>query len=224
MEACRRAFGPADPLTLQASRQRIGNLMTMADRRAEALRLQEQTVSLMERLLGEDNPLTLVEKSYLSLFMVGEAKLAEAEALARTTSEKLEKVLGADRRQTVDAKLNLATILRAHGGRSQLEESLRLLRAGVTFYETYMGHGNATTNDVRRVQIEVLLVLDRPDEAETTMRSLLDSERRRFGPASLSALKSNARLARILIAQVKSLAEAEDLARTAAAVATSVLA
>jgi len=215
-ESCRRLFGRADPRTLEAGRQRTWNLVVSAGRRDEGVALQRETVAWLSRTLGPEDPSSLVELSHLAALLVHSAKAEEAETLARQATEGLRRVLGPERRPTVDAEAGLAFILRTRGGLPRLLEAERITRSAVAFYGSRMGTDYNVTNELRKAAVEQLTLLGRMDQAVPYARAMLESSSRIYGPDSISTVKAQSRLARVLAGAGTGLQEAEALARESA--------
>jgi non-specific serine/threonine protein kinase/serine/threonine-protein kinase len=215
-EASRKAFGPVDPKTLQAGRLRVEAMVWRGDSRDEALRLQREAIELVSRRLGPEEPSTYTEISNLAMLLEVIGKADEALPLARQAADGLRRVAGTDRRATIDALARLGHVLRTRGGPGALTEAVSLHREVLAFYESKMGPDHGSTLEFRKSMIELLLLLDRPAEAEPQARAILVSHQRMLGVEDLSTLKADARLARVLIAEGAKLEEAEKLAKVAA--------
>jgi tetratricopeptide (TPR) repeat protein len=214
-EACRKAFGPVDPRTLQALRVRTTNLITLPQRREEALRMVDEVIDLISRRLGPEESLVFIMMNHKAGLLDQAGQLDEAETLSRRAVEGF-RAGGMDRRPSMDAVATLAHILRTRGGPGMLTEAERLQRSVIAFYDARIGPDYGSTVELRKVEIELLLLLDRPAEAEGQARIILDGHQRLYGPDSINTLKSQARLARVLLAEGVKLEEAENLARHSA--------
>jgi len=202
----RRALGAENPKTLQTM-GRLGRILHLQGKLAQAEALLGQTVQIGRRVLGPEHPDTLASMNHLVYVYAEEGKTAQAEALDRQTLEIRRRVLGSEHRDTLISMNNLAAVYAEEGRYAEAEaicrQNLELRRhalgsehpdtlasmANLALYNSYQG---------------------KRAEAEALFGQTLEIQRRVLGPEHPNTLRSMNNLANVYVAQGK-YAQAEAL-------------
>ncbi|KAI6355522.1 hypothetical protein MCOR25_008168 [Pyricularia grisea] len=103
----------------------MNNLALMLDRQRkyeEAEEMCRTTLKLSEKVLGQENPDTLISINNLALMLYKQGKYEEAEQMLRTTLALREKVLGLENPDTLSSIKNLVLLLHSQGKYEEAEE------------------------------------------------------------------------------------------------------
>ncbi|KAK1641365.1 kinesin light chain [Colletotrichum phormii] len=188
---------------------RIGRSNTLLGKYDEAEQTHRQTLELSQKVLGPENPSTLVSMNNLALVLERQGKYDEAEQMHRQTLELREKVLGPENPSTLVSMGNLAGVLERQG---KYDEAEQMHRQTLELSQKVLGPENPST----LVSMNNLaLVLERQgkyDEAEQMHRQTLELSQKVLGPENPSTLVSMNNLALVLERQGK-YDEAEQMHR-----------
>jgi tetratricopeptide (TPR) repeat protein len=175
----------------------------------EAEKIYRGSMELKERLLGEEDPETLVSMSRLAGWLSGQCKRIEAEMLYRRLLRLREKVLGTDDEATLESKNSLAQVLSELGKYLDAEKILQEL---VEVQERVFGKNHPKVLKTMGALPMVLKELGRLDDAEKTLRQLVALKSSLHGEEHLETLESMNDLA-IVVAEREQYAEAERIFR-----------
>ncbi len=114
------SWGPSRPDTL-GSRNNLANAYGTAGRVEEAIRLHEQTLEAMERILDPEHPDTLRSRNNLANAYRAAGRHAEAIALHERTLRDSERLLGPEHPDALTSRHNLAIAYRAAGRDEEAE-------------------------------------------------------------------------------------------------------
>jgi tRNA A-37 threonylcarbamoyl transferase component Bud32/tetratricopeptide (TPR) repeat protein len=209
-EASRRTFGPLDPRTLHVSRNLTTCLAGIAERRDEAVSLQRGVLEDLRSARGERDPTYLVELGHLAGLLKEAGDLEGAERTGREALAGLREIRGAGSRLSADTALRLAHVLNL---REVFEEAEQLVADAQGFYALRVGPDHPHTLEIKKFRSQLLVALGLFEAAETIAREVSESESRVYGSDALSALKAEARVARIMLLRGGDAAEAEARAR-----------
>jgi tetratricopeptide (TPR) repeat protein len=170
-----------------------------------------KAIKARERMLGREDPDTLMSVSILALVLQYKGKYEEAESMNRRALEGREKVLGKEHPSTLASVDNLALVLRYQG---KYEEAEPMSRRALERTEKALGkeHPN-TLMSVNNLAL-VLLVQGKYEEAESMNRRALDGNEKALGKEHPNTLASFNNLALVLRYQGK-YEEAETMNRRA---------
>jgi eukaryotic-like serine/threonine-protein kinase len=176
-----------------------------------ALRLQQQSLEIRQRVLGPSHPETLQSMHSLAIDLRGEGHYAEAEKLDRETLDVQRRVLGPEHPDTLSSMNSLAVDLDDEGQHAEAE---KLDRKTLEIRRRVLGPEHPDT--LRTMEN---LGADLGDEghyaeAEKVVREALDIERRVFGPEDPATLSLMDNLAVDLNEEGQN-AEAEQVYRQA---------
>ncbi|MEX2217264.1 MAG: serine/threonine-protein kinase [Phycisphaerales bacterium] len=157
----RRLYGPEDKGTIHA----LVNLGAVygdmgAEKQAEGVRVLSEAIELMTRVLGPDDPDTVLAGLYLGIAYQKMNKHAESEPHLRAAWEKQTVLLGEDHPYTITARGSLALALTSLGRleeaeplhRATLEGSIR--RLGEEHVETAQARVNLGVHYVRMRRVQ----------------------------------------------------------------------
>jgi len=189
---------------------------TLAERYADlgllqtARPLQEQTLAIRRRVLGEDHPDTLYSINTLGTLLAELGEFTEAEAYFREAVDKYRKTVGEDH-EAISAIGNLGQVLSSQG---KLEEAERYTRESLAKSRQMLGDEHPSTlNSISNLGV-VLQKLGKLDETESLLREALTKSRRVLGEDHQRTSIAINNLAVLLDSRGK-LPEAESLSREA---------
>ncbi|KAI3530692.1 hypothetical protein CABS02_14420 [Colletotrichum abscissum] len=129
----------------------IGRSKDLLGKYNEAEQMHRQALELKEKVLGPENPDTLISMNNLAEVLRSQGKYDEAEQMHRQELELCEKVLGPENPDTLISMNNLAEVLRSQGKYDEAEEMHRqALELSVT--DRDMLHVSRTTDNYRSPQ------------------------------------------------------------------------
>ncbi len=176
-----------------------------------ALPLQERTLAIRRRVLGEDHPDTLYSINTMGTLLTELGEFTEAETYFREAVDKYRKTVGEDHAETISAIGNLGEVLRSQG---KMEEAERYTREGLTKSRRIMGDDHPSTlTSISNLGV-LLQKLGKLDEAESLHREALAKSRRVLGEDHQRTSIAINNLAVLLDSRGK-LPEAESLSREA---------
>ncbi|GEM_PF-744602 len=174
---------------------------------------QQRALDIRKRVLGEDDPATLLSMNNMALLLQEQGRLEDAEPYCRAALDGRRRVLGDDHPDTITSINNMGYLLLAKGEFAEAEpyyeEAIERSRRALGEEDPETMTAIANMGYLRQMQ-------DRLDEAEPYYRESLDRRRRVLGNEHRDTLQSLNNMAGLLMAQGK-ITEAEPLAREALA-------
>jgi len=182
--------------------------------------LLEKAADIRSRVLGPNDPATLLSKHHLSVILDSQGQFAEAEKLERETLERRRRVLGADHPDTLRTENNLASTLEreargmAEGPEKQrrFAESEKLQQEALEVRRRVLGPEHPDTLASMSNLGSTLDSEERYREAEPLQRETLALQRRIIGAEEPETLGSANNLA-FTLEKLKRYGEAEKLYR-----------
>lgn len=165
-----------------------------------ALTLEQQTLEVRRRVLGEDHPETLTSLNNTGSYLNALGKAKEAENYYRQAFEKSRRVRGEDDPETLVCKSNLGSILREMG---KLSEAEPYLREALEKRRRLLGESHKDTLVSLSEQGMLLKDQGKLAEAEKYYREVLDKRRVALGEDNDSTVYSINNLATLLKDQGK---------------------
>ncbi|KZL87964.1 kinesin light chain [Colletotrichum incanum] len=185
----------------------------------EAEQMHRQTLELCKKVLGPENPSTLISMNNLAVVLESQGKYDEAEQMHRQTLELREKVLGPENPDTLDSMNNLAVVLKSQG---KYDEAEQMHRQTLELSVKVLGPENPDTLVSMDNLAGVLESQGKYDEAEQMHRQTLELYTKVLGPENPDTLVSMDNLAGVLESQGK-YDEAEQMHRQTLELYTKVL-
>jgi tetratricopeptide (TPR) repeat protein len=133
--------GPDDPDTL-ASMNKLANVYGDLGKRADALKLREETLALRKAKLGRDHPDTLQSMNNLAASYFGLGRTADAVKICEEVLAVRKEKLGADHQDTLNSLNNLAVSYRAAG---RPEDALRIFEEALVLRKAKFGPDHLET-------------------------------------------------------------------------------
>ncbi len=199
------------PLIDAQLRQALAELYHMLGRVDLAMPLQESALSTRQRLLGADDPLTLLSTHNTAVLLRAQGKFAEAETFARQAVDRRRVQLGPEHEHTLVSMHVLGSILFDQG---RMDEADRLTREVAETSRRTLGEDHPSTVFYVNGHGALLASRGRYAEAEPFLRSGLEQSRRVHGADHDYTLKAIQNLA-IVLRSNKKMTEAEALSREA---------
>ncbi|KAK1656895.1 hypothetical protein BDP55DRAFT_596875 [Colletotrichum godetiae] len=175
----------------------------------QAEQMHRQTLELSVKVLGPENPDTLISMDNLALVLRSQGKYDEAEQIHRQTLELSVKVLGPENPDTLISMDNLARVLRSQG---KYDEAEQIHRQTLELSVKVLGPENPDTLTSMNNLARVLGSQGKYDEAEQIYRQTLELSEKVLGPENPDTLISMNNLAGVLESQGK-YDEAEQMHR-----------
>ncbi|KAL0929379.1 uncharacterized protein CTRU02_215545 [Colletotrichum truncatum] len=175
----------------------------------EAEQMHRQTLELMQKVLGPENPSTLTSMSNLAGVLKSQGKYEEAEQMHRQTLELSQKVVGLDNPSTLTSMNNLAGVLKSQG---KYEEAEQMHRQTLELRQKVLRLENPSTLTSMNNLALVLESQGKYEEAEQMHRQELELSKKVLRPENPSTLTSMNNLAGMLKSQGK-YEEAEQMHR-----------
>jgi len=176
-----------------------------------AMPLQQSALATRRRVLGADNPETLVSVESMGMLLEAQGKPDQAEQLVRTALDARRRKFGEDNRQTLASISDLGQVLDEEG---KLREAEPLVREALSNRRRVLGEDDPDTIDSISNMAGLLVDEHKLNEAEASYRDALTRYRRYRGeedPDTLGALNN---LGIVLLGAGKP-AEAEPFLREA---------
>jgi tetratricopeptide (TPR) repeat protein len=158
-----------------------------AGRFAEAIPLEEKALAARRRLLGDDDPRTIVSLSSLGGLLNSTGRLDEALPLLREAVERSRRVLGPDDPQTLGAMNSTAAV---HWRKGELDEAQALLRETLSGCRRVFGDDHAFTLSTANNLGVLLTEAGRLEEALPLCREALEGRRGSLGSDHALTLQS----------------------------------
>ena len=140
----------------------------------EVSRLHEpymrEDLEVSRRVLGGEHPSTLISIGNLGGLLRNQGKLTEAEPYLRETLEKSRRVLGDEHPDTLVSIGNMGVLLYSQG---KLSEAEPFFREALEVSRRVLGDEHLDTSQQLRAHFEVLLDLERPDDARALLEDFL---------------------------------------------------
>lgn len=187
--------GGAISLPLAADLTRLGMLYREQGRQAEALSCFEESLSLRQRVLGEDHPDTRRSRTHLAALLRDAGKLPEASFLHELLVEDCQRLLGADHPDTLAARLSLAATLAALG---EFERALVLHEHIVGDCERLFGPTSTMTLDSLAGQAHTLTRRGEFSRARMVYERVLEGRERLLGAEHADTVRAAQQLAMLL--------------------------
>lgn len=168
------------------------------NRLQDAEPLYRELIARQSRVLGEDHPATLANRSNYATLLIDLGRLDGpdgAETVIRSTHEALVRTLGPDRYETLLALNNLAKVVQDQG---RIEESLPLWQTCYESFKRTLGPAHRSTLIAGGNLAVVLAELKRNEESVALQRDILTEQTKLLGPDHISTLISTNNLARTL--------------------------
>jgi tetratricopeptide (TPR) repeat protein len=208
MKTAERAYGPDDPVTLEA-RATLAWSLQNEGRVADADALVQRVLAARRRLLGPDTPATLTSMIDMIAILNAENRIEDAEKLAREALELSRRKLGPEADTTLRATFLLGETLSMKRQYSELD---KLMRELIPIERRLYGPDSSSTLDAMQLLSEALHKQGRYAENEALLNEMLEIQDRVFGPEHPATLHSRNTLVRTLRHEAK-YAEAEKIAR-----------
>ena len=208
-----------DPETQAQMMHVMGKVYDKLGLYSRAQSLLTRAVDIRRRVLGPQNPDTLMSMTGLGWTLREEGHYAEADKLVRETLETSRHILGPDDPSTLESMIVQAVILEDEGHYDQAE---KLYHETLDIRRRVLGPEHPDTLISLYGLAETLGSEGNYAEAEKLLRETLDIERRVIGPEHPDTLRSMVNLAWVL-EQEGNYAEAEKLAREALEIKRRVL-
>ena len=174
-----------------------------------AITLTRQELATRQKVLGPDDPDTLISMSDLCIGLTDVGKMSEAEVYCRETLDRRRHVLGTDHRETVLSMRAMAALLLDEG---KLKESEALQREALDKNRRMLGPESIETLSSVNYMGNILQAEGKLSEAESYFREALETRRHVLGEAHSDTLVSINNLGLLLKTQGK-LDEAEPYFR-----------
>ena len=181
--------------------------------------LAQQSLEIRQRILGPEDPRTLVSMNGLAQALGDDGHYAQATKMLREENDIERRVLGPENPQSLHSMNDLALALWRDANSSEAE---KLSRETFDIRRRVLGPENRDTLKSMNTLALCLVDLGRFAEAEKLYRETLDIRRRVLGPEHPDTLKSMTNLAGLLTTEGQ-LSEAEKLNREAFNISQSVL-
>ncbi len=195
------------PLVAASIRRTIGMAYAELGVYPEAERQLERSIELRRRVLGDDQPETLVAMRTLAGLYHREGRMAESEALFGKVLQAQQRVIGRDHRDTLETAEDLGVLYIAEGKNAPAET---LLQKALDTRRRVVGAEDPDTLGTASRLGCLLEAEGRYAQAAPVLTSTLDSQRRVLGNDHLDTLLTNSCLAFLYWAQGK-YAQAEPL-------------
>ncbi len=161
-----------------------GSLLNLAaslganDQFEEALRVQEETVDIMQRVHGLRHPNSLRAMNNKAITLMQLNRTDEALPLLEQTLNLRTETLGAAHPETLRSRLNLGGLL---SRLEQHEEALALLEEVVEQRRLLLGHNHLDTLQAEEVLTGILMRMGRHDEADKVIARVLEQRIEQLG-------------------------------------------
>jgi len=173
----------------------------------------KQALEARRKLLGDENPDTLLSMKHLSWLYLKQGRYEDARALAEPGLSLHKRALGANDRETLASAYNLALI---YASQSRYDEAERLLRETLAAQRQVLGEEHPDTMN----SMEALGVLYREQgrfaAAEKQLKAALDLTRKVFGDGRSETVQSLTNLATVYGLQGRYAESAQLLGESAA--------
>jgi serine/threonine protein kinase len=178
VEDRRRTLGPDNPKTLDAM-TRMGWILYLEGRDAEAERSLRETIAIQTRVLGPDDPSTLIARDHLARILMRQAHYAEAEKIERDLIAISGRKPGSENPQTLKFMGGLAIAL---GRQSHFAEAVTEYRQLLDLERRNLGADHPDTLATMHNLANILSEQGNYDEAEKLYRETFQIEQRVLGP------------------------------------------
>jgi serine/threonine protein kinase/tetratricopeptide (TPR) repeat protein len=199
LELHRRVLGTENPKTLMTM-GRLGHLLQLQGKLAQAEGVLGQTVQISRRVLGPEHPGALASMYNLALIYVEEGKNTQAESLQRQTLEIQRRVLGPEHRDTLSSMNSLANI---YNEQSKYAQAKDLYTQTLEIRRRVLGPEHPDTLASMHNLALILEYYGGYRQAEVLLSQVLRTERRVLGPEHPNTLKCMNNLANAYAAQGK---------------------
>lgn len=191
------AEGSARAVALPLARDllRLGELYRREGRPAQARQCFDESMTLRQRVLGEDHPDTLASKGRLAAVLRQQGKLEQARFLAECVLEAHERLQGAAHPDTLAARLQLAATLALQG---QGGEALALYDGVLDTYLRLLGPDHLLTLACQAERAELLFLRGDFEAARAEQERVVAARKRLLGAEHPDTLGAKAALARTL--------------------------
>jgi eukaryotic-like serine/threonine-protein kinase len=187
----------------------IGNVYQSLGLYGPAETLFEKALDTRTRVLGPQNPETLLTEVALATTLRRQGKLADAEKMLRQTLDSQRKAIGADNPDTLLTMVALATDLGEQGRRGEQES---LLRQALAIQQRVLGADNPDTLRSMNNLADTLSAEGNYTGAEQLLRQALEIQRKSLGSDHPDTLRTQFNLAAVLNDEGH-LSEAESMQR-----------
>ena len=170
----------------------LANTYGALGRYDDALKLDQETLEIRERVLGSEHPSTLSSRNGLANTYGALGRYEEALELDQETLEIRERVLGPEHPDTLGIRSNLANDYRALG---RNDEALELDQGTLEIMEQVLGPEHPDTLASRNGLAITYRALGRNDEALELDQETLEIRERLLGPEHPDTLTSRSNLA-----------------------------
>jgi CHAT domain-containing protein/tetratricopeptide (TPR) repeat protein len=144
----------------------------------QALPLARKLLAVSQKILGKENPATLLSANVLAALYISARRYEEAEPLLTHTCRVLERTRGRDAADTLNATRLLATLYAAQGRHDEAEP---LLRRAVEVYERKYGKDHLNTLNRLYVMAAFYSAQGRFSQADAYFRRVLRGRERALG-------------------------------------------
>jgi serine/threonine protein kinase len=193
LERCRRVLGEDHALTFLAARDLVGTLLRDPEKHAECEVLARRTMAIQKRVF--DPPYDPAVQSFLADILVQQARIEEAEPLARETLAMAAEQGGPNDYWVGFNTLLLGQIARQRGNPGAAE---RLFREAIDIQKRAQGEESVLTSIPIYRLGEFLGEMGRFEEAEPLLREAVRINLRAAGPAGSFTPRCMLTLARLL--------------------------
>jgi serine/threonine protein kinase len=191
----RKHRGADHPHTLACAND-LGNCYERAGRRADALKLLEETLPIQQKKLGLDHEQTLITMNNLAGSYQLAGRYLDAMALLETAFEQMKVRHGLDDPKTLDAMANLASSYDALGGAA---EALRLRKQVLLLRKARLGPDHPDTLSAMHHVAASYFKLRRYAEALKLSEETLALQKTKLGPDHPDTLLTLQAVAQCLI-------------------------
>lgn len=188
-----RSFAATIPLAQDLLR--LGELYRQQGRPREAQERLEESLSLRQRLLGEDHPDTRAGRAALAALLRETGKLHEAKFLYQMLADDCARLAGAGHPETLAARSGLAATLAQLG---EFERALALHDEVTAACEAGFGPGHMATLDSLAGQAETLARQGEYTRARMVCERVLEGRQRLLGNEHEDTLRCTQQLANVL--------------------------
>ncbi|HWJ95180.1 MAG TPA: tetratricopeptide repeat-containing protein, partial [Telluria sp.] len=188
-----RSFAATIPLGHEL--RRLGELYRQQGRQREAQESFEESLSLRQRLLGEDHPDTRASRAALAALLRETGKLHEAKFLYQMLVDHCARLAGPAHPETLAARSGLAATLSQLG---EFERALALHDEVTAACEADYGPGHMATLDSLAGQAETLTRQGEYTRARMVYERVLEGRQRLLGSEHEDTLRCTQQLAAVL--------------------------
>ncbi|MES2900152.1 MAG: tetratricopeptide repeat protein [Pseudomonadota bacterium] len=175
---------------------RLGELYRVQERAGEAITCFEESVSLRQRVLGDEHADTRASRSSLAALLRDSGKLPEASFLHELLVEQCERLLGAEHADTLRARAALAATLAQLG---EYERALALHQEVVSSCELLYGPIHAMTLDSLAGHAQTLTRRGEFSRARMVYERVLEGRERLLGAEHGDTLRCAQHLSALLL-------------------------